>query len=57
MIGGPLFAKIDSTGGFIGRIAWTNKGPESHEAWGYVEWLDRCWWGELWIIRCFFGDR
>jgi hypothetical protein len=55
MIGRPLFAKIDSTGGFIGRIAWTNKGPESHEAWGYVEWLDRCWWGELWIIRRFFG--
>ena len=55
MTGQPLFAKVDSKGGFIGRVAWRNRDTLSDAKWGYVAWLDRCWWGEIWIIRRFFG--
>lgn len=52
-----LFIRIDDTGGFIGRIAWTNKEFVPQKLWGEVTWLDQCWWGELLVIRQIFDCR
>jgi hypothetical protein len=49
-----LFIRIDDTGGFIGRIAWTNKDFVPQQKWGEVTWLGKCWWGELPVIRQIF---
>jgi hypothetical protein len=55
MTGRPLFLLVDSTGGFIGRIAWIN--TSARNEWGEVSWLNSCWWGDLGIIRRLFGAQ
>ena len=56
---GPTFMAITSTGGYIGRIYWTNSGIHPNfERWGRIwfisdamlQWGD-CWAGSISAIR------
>ena len=56
----PTFMAITSTGGYIGRIYWTNSGVHpDFEQWGSVQfisdgtlrWGPSCWAGSISAIR------